>query len=191
MATVADVLTDVSRARKTGLLSLSLRNDNNLFKLYFLEGEIYHLTCGGKQDTDCLQNCGSSEFVSCFFLADFKLEYKKPALLPSTAEIIALFAQRTDAIEVKPAAGRATIAGMDAEMNLHFARIREGLKVALIRQIGPAGNKVFTRIVDEKWRVASPRRADLQQLIALLQGEIDDAENRNQFRSEAEKLISS
>lgn len=70
-----------------------------------------------------------------------------------------------------------------------FARIQEELKVALIRQIGPAGGKVLKKIVEETWRVSSPTKPDLRNLVGLLKNEIEDGENRNQFAKEAEKII--
>lgn len=191
MATLADVLSDIHRSKNTGLLSITISNDNNQFKVYFLNGDIYHLTYGGKQDAECLQNCTGYNFSSCFFLPNFRLESKKAAL-PGTVEIIARFGAHTGSIEVKHSDGRALQpTGMTPEIGAQYARMRDGLKVALIRQIGPAGGKVFSKIVEEKWRVASPGKADFQNLVALLSTEIDDADNQKQFRSEAEKIISS
>lgn len=190
MATLSEVISDIHRSTKTGLLSISIRGDNNHFKIYFLDGEIYHLTCGSKQDAECLENCNAYDFASCFFLPNFKLESKK-AELPSTPDILALFAEKKTPIEVKHADGRAVQpAGPAAEAAANFAKVSEELKVALIRQIGPAGGKVFSKILDEKWRVAAPGKADLQKLAVLLQAEIEDPENQKQFMKEAEKIIS-
>jgi hypothetical protein len=45
------------------------------------------------------------------------------------------------------------------------------------------------KIVDEKWRVPSPTKADLQKLVGLLKEEIEDGENRTQFTRDAEKIL--
>jgi hypothetical protein len=190
MTTLSEVVADIHRSKKTGLLSIAIRGDNNQFKIYFIDGDIYHLTCGNRQDVECLKNCGAYDFASCFFLPNFKLEAKK-AVLPPTPDIIAVFASKSAPIELKQADGRAAQpAQSGAEVFGQFGKIREELTIALIRQIGPAGGKVLSKVIDEKWKVTAPGKADLKKLVGLLQQEIEDAENQKQFLKEAEKIIS-
>lgn len=60
------------------------------------------------------------------------------------------------------------------------------IKLALIRQIGPAGGKVMSRIVDGKWHASAPySKEDIDALLNLLQNEIDDQEAKNAFMTEA------
>jgi hypothetical protein len=64
----------------------------------------------------------------------------------------------------------------------------EEIKVALIRQIGPAGAKVMSRIAADKWHASMPfTKEDIETLINLLQNEIDDQDGRKAFIKEANK----
>jgi hypothetical protein len=71
-----------------------------------------------------------------------------------------------------------------------FIKIKEGLKVALIKQIGPIGGKIVEKIIQEKWTPSSPPvKEDFIKLIDLLKDEIDDPLSRKEFLTDANKLI--
>jgi hypothetical protein len=186
MTTLSEIISDIHQNRKTGLLSITIRGDNNQFKMFFKDGDIYHITCGGQKNSDCIKNCIDLDFSVCFFVPNVKLDAVN-ANLPAISDIIQIFKSKGIAVEIKQPDGSGPPAA--AAGTSDFGRIREELKVAFIRQIGPAGGKILSKIIDEKWRVSSPSKADLVNLISLLKGEIEDGENRKLFVSEAEKII--
>ncbi len=189
--TLSEVINDISQNKKTGILSIAIRGDaKNLFKIFFKDGTIYHLTCGNQKDSECLDLYGSFDFSSCSFLANAKSDTSRPVGLPATPEIIRLFEKKNDPIEIIPPDGKAaSTGGANAMAPADFERIREELKVALIKQIGPAGGKILTKIINEKWRVLSPTKSDLQKLVVLLKDEIDDDNNKTLFLRDAEQII--
>lgn len=179
---LSDLIADINRTRKTGLLSINIRGSTNLFKMFFKEGEIYHIAYGNYKGHECLSNLDTLDFSEYSFISDIKLDLKSD--IPPTAQIIQLFKVIGKIVEEKGGGGASSSgAGLDA-------RISEALKTALTRQIGPAGGKVFTKVVEGKWRSSSmPTRDNLLELIELLKGEIDDADSKNDFVKEARKIV--
>jgi hypothetical protein len=189
--TLSEIVADINRGKKTGILSIAIRGDDkNLLKIFFKDGDVYHLTCGAQKDFDCLGQCDTLDFSSSSFLPNAKSDVARSASLPATSEIIRILEKKNVPIEVMGLGAKTAAAGgAGAAASGNFAKIQEELKVALIRQIGPAGGKVLKKVVEEAWHVSSPTKADLQKLVGLLKDEIEDGENRNQFVKEAEKII--
>jgi len=191
--TLSEVVADINRNKKTGILSVAIRGDDkNLLKFFFKDGNVYHLTCNIQKDTDCLSQCDTLDFSSCSFLPNAKSEAtNQSSNMPPTSEIIQILKKKNVSIEVTNLGAKTAPAGrIGAAATGDFFKIREALKVAFIRQIGPAGDKVLAKIIDEKWRVSTPSKADLQKLVGLLKDEIDDRENRIEFIKDAERIIS-
>jgi hypothetical protein len=190
-ALLADVIAQVNQKKQTGQLSLTVKGGAGLFKIYFKDGEVYHMTCGNQTPSQCLESFDGSEFSECFFIPNIKVDIAQ-VVTPPTGHLIQFFQDRAITVELKQPMGGAT-AGQPAEPGTMdgFARIQEELKMALIRQIGPVGAKVLSNIVAHKWRVTTQAKEDLRNLVALLKEEIEDEENRKEFLSEAEKIISS
>jgi len=65
------------------------------------------------------------------------------------------------------------------------AAAREGLRQALIREIGPFGEIAF----DEAWAAWSAAGTGMEELVARLEKEIDDPEALARFRSGARPLL--
>ena len=84
---LADVTAAVSRAGSTGILSLGVRNDSSLFKIFFRAGAVYHMTHGTCRDTDCLTKFSGLDFDSGFFMPGARVDMPDQAL-PRTEEII-------------------------------------------------------------------------------------------------------
>lgn len=186
---LAKVVDDIYRNRKTGLLSVTVKGGNNLFKMFFKEGEVYHIGCGSFKDFECLANLDTFEFSEYSFIPGIKLDRKKENV-PPTAEVI----QHLDVTAVTVASQY--LKGEDTHTPSHpagmdgFAPIRDRLKTALIRQIGPVGGKVLSKVVDSKWRASStPTKEELIELVNLLRDEIDDTDNKNEFLKEAKTII--
>jgi hypothetical protein len=179
---LAKIVADINEGRKTGVLTVLVKGGKHLLKLFFKDGEIYHLTCGNLRDNECVENIKSLELGDCMFLPDVKLD-AKAAAVPPTAELIQKL--RASAVMVESRLG--TTGGRSASLeDSDDVRLLEEIKVALIRQIGPVGTKVMSRIVAEKWHASMPfSREDVETLINLLQNEIDDQDGRKAFIKEA------
>jgi hypothetical protein len=187
---LSEFIAEINRTRKSGLLSITVKGANTQLKMFFREGEVYHVTCGHVKGAECLAQATEIEFAECFFMPEVSLNVHD-GNLPPLADIIRFFKTAGTAVEIRQPDGKAAQpAGPGAAGISDFAGIREELKTALIRQIGPAGGKILSKVIEEKWRVSSPTRADLMKLIGLLKDEVEDGENRNQFTEEAEKIIS-
>jgi hypothetical protein len=150
-------------------------------------------------DEECLATLDVSEFTECFFLPGIKVD-KPDAQVPSTEQIIEIFRKHEIRVERKgpmpvaaPSSAAAATNGQAPSAPTSsgdFAVIREGLKVALMRQIGPVGGKILTKIMEQTWKgSAAPTREELMKLIDLLKNEIDDEANRKEFLSEVGKLL--
>jgi len=186
---LSEFISEINQSRKSGLLSITVKGANTLLKLYFRDGEIYHLTCGNMKGKGCLAQMTETEFADYFFMPNVTLNVVDENL-PPLADIIHLFRNHRGTVETAPdpVAARGQPAGVK-KGNLLSAQ--EQLTLALIRQIGPAGTKVSKRIVDEKWKSLSPpSRTDLLRLVNLFKDEIDSEEDRNEFLKETREIIS-
>lgn len=193
--TLSEVVADLNRNKKTGILSIAIRGDaKNLLKFFFKDGDVYHLTCSDQKDTDCLRQFETLDFLSCSFLPNAKYEASQSTNLPPTSEIIRILEKKTAPVEVANFRIKTATASVPdiatTATSVDFVKIREALKVALTRQIGPVGGKVLTKIIDKKWSVPSPTKVDLQKLLDLLKDEIEDKKNQDEFVKDAEQIIS-
>ncbi len=188
---LSEFIAEINRTRKSGLLSIIVKGANTQLKMFFREGAVYHVTCGNVRGAECLAQATGIEFAECFFMPEVSLNVHD-GNLPSLADIIQHFKTAGTVVEIKQPDGKAAHpAGPAAAGISDFAGIREELKTALIRQIGPAGAKVMSRIVEQKWQASSPpTREDLPRLVELLKDEIENPDDRNEFLKEAAKIIS-
>ena len=186
---LSEFIAEINRSRKNGLLSINVKNANTLFKLFFRDGEVYHITCGNVRGADCLAQVTGSDFAEYFFIPNMVLKVHDENL-PSLADIIQCCSAAGSAVEVSPHTGKGgQTAGARDGSSLPAAL--EDLKLALIRQIGPAGAKVMSRIVEQKWQASSPpTREGLLRLVEFLKDEIENPDDRNEFLKEAAKIIS-
>lgn len=184
---LADVVGEMHRARRTGLLSIVVKSTGNHFKMFFREGDVYYITCADSRYPDCLAAVEGFEFSECFFVPDIQLVIREKNI-PPTADIIRLLAAAAKTVELQSFTRNGDRPPVPADGD-GLVRILDGLKTALIRQIGPVGERVFARI-EEKWRPLSPlTRERLQELASLLKEEIDDRDGRNAFVAEANRII--
>lgn len=185
---LSEVVSDLNRNRKTGLLAVSVKGLNSLFKIFLRDGNIYHVACGSAKGSTCLAQCDEMEFSGYSFLPDIVLEVSGENM-PPTGELIQYLQVAGKTVDAQEGSSGETQVNSGASA---FPRIREQLKAALIDQVGPAGAKAFTRIVEEKWRPSStPSREDLVKLVDLLRNVIDDVNDRQQFFKDATRIISS
>jgi hypothetical protein len=184
MTTLASVVSDISQKKKTGMLSMMVKAVNQLLKIYFIDGEIHHMLYADQKDSACLDCLDTLEISDCFFLADVKSNLHGRISMP-TSEIIERLTASNKSVVCKDMGEGAVPAGLQ-----DFSAIRDRLKAALIRQIGPVGDIVFPKAV-EKWTAASPpTKQGLSELVNLLKEEIDDPTSKAEFITEANQIIS-
>lgn len=183
-----DFIGEINRSKKSGLLSVNIKKANTLLKLYFRDGELYHIACGDSKGAACLTSVLGGDFSSYFFMPDVALQ-SSDSTLPPLEDIVRFFNNPTAAVEVAPHPG--VSAGQPPRPPAAATAALEALRLALIRQIGPAGAKVLSRIVEQKLNAASPpTRDDLRRLIDLLKQEIDNPADRDVFLKEANAIFS-
>jgi hypothetical protein len=181
---LARIVGDIHEGRKTGVLTVLVKGGNHLLKMFFRNGEVYYLTCGNLRNTECVDNINSLELGDCVFLPGVKMD-AKAGPVPSTAELIQQLRTSAKMVESRLVSGGSRSTGKEDSDD---AKTLEEIKVALIRQIGPAGAKVMSRIVADKWQAPMPfTKEDIERLIDLLQNEIDDQNGRKTFIREANK----
>ncbi|MEK6744666.1 MAG: DUF4388 domain-containing protein [Nitrospirota bacterium] len=186
---LSEFIAEIYQGRKSGLLSIAVKGANTQLKLFFREGQIYHATCGNMKGKECLAQAIGHEFSQYFFMPDVSLN-ARDGNLPSLADIIQLFRAADKAVEMpaRPATGdnqasRVQPGGPAAAL--------EHLTLALIRQIGPVGAKVFSRTIEQKWHASpQPTREDLLRLVDILKDEIENPADRNEFLKETANIIS-
>ncbi len=85
---LADIIAEINRAGSTGILSIGVKNDPSLFKIFFRTGAIYHMTHGTCRDTDCLAKLSGLDCDLAFFMAGARVDMPDQKALPRTDEII-------------------------------------------------------------------------------------------------------
>ncbi len=165
--------------KKTGILNIILAFEKNLFKFYFKEGEIYHISYKIKKGMDSLRELFEKEIKMINFIPDVTIDIENKGL-PNTKEIIE---------EVKKLNLYLSLEQSNFSP-LEFKKIKEKITLALIKQIGPIGNKVIDRVIKEKWNATIHNtKEDLIKLIGLLVEEIEDPEGKKEFQKELEQYI--
>jgi hypothetical protein len=187
---LSEFIAEIYEGRKSGLLSIAVKGANTQLKLFFREGQLYHVTCGSVKGKECLAQAVGQEFSQYFFMPEVSLNVQD-GNLPSLADIIQFFKAADKAVEVPAHSGTGGSRPPGAQTAGVSAAAQENIKLALVRQIGPAGAKVFSRTIEQKWRASSPAtREDLIRLADILKDEIENPDDRNEFLKEAAKSIS-
>lgn len=183
---VAEIVSKIQEEGRTGLLSFTVFGNANLFKVFFSEGNIYHLACGSLKGPECLANIDAFDFSGYSFISSIKLDVNGGGL-PSTGEIVTFL----HAIGKTTVSGEGQAAPTRQELSPEeSARIRDALRVALMKQIGPAGDRIFTRVLQGRSEQSAPfGREDFVEVIGLLKEEIDDGKDREDFLLEARGLL--
>jgi hypothetical protein len=186
---LSEFIEDINSRKKSGLLSITVKGANTLLKMFFRQGEIYHLTYGDCRGSGCLEHAIGVELAEYFFMPDVSLNIQDPDLPPLSA-IIELFRSQGTVMETAHGQGAMERPSTGGKI-IDASSVQERLKMALVRQIGPAGAKVMSRIVGQKWHApASPGREDYLRLVDLLKNEIENALDQNEFLKEAKAIIS-
>jgi len=98
----ADVIEDLLRAKKNGALYVAVvETSEDLIRMYFKYGQIYHLRYGMALGNDCLDILEYYNLYSATFFEGIKAPDKPAADLPSTDKIMARIKLMNKKIKVK------------------------------------------------------------------------------------------
>lgn len=134
---LAEVVADIHRTKKTGLLSIVVKSTGNHFKMFFQEGEVYHVTCADSRDLDCLATVDRLEFSECFFVPGVKLDVRGENI-PPTAAIIKHLETAAKTVESRSPPG----------VNIQPPVITD-VEEEFIELIGPIGKMIVDNIFSE------------------------------------------
>ena len=183
-----EFIEEINQSRKSGLLSIPVTGANTLLKLFFREGEVYYLTCGNVKGVECLGQITGHECTQYFFMPNVSLNVHDESI-PPLSDLIQLFKNAGTVVEAPSHPGTGVSQPTPTKPG-SATTTQENLKLALTRQIGPAGSKVMTRIVEQQWRPSSPpSKEDYLRLIELLKNEIENPDDRNTFYQEARAVL--
>jgi len=188
---VASIIRDIHQKKRSGLLSLSVKGANYLFKLFFREGELYCLSFKGAKNADCLAILDTLELHEAVFLSNVKLD-TSCGDVPPTLDMVGFFTSLGSTVETTYFDGKGASAEAETPAPLaQSGQVVDGIKKALINQIGPVGGKLFLTALDRMWPGSMPQTPrDFENLIAALEKEIDDEKDLATFRSEVRKILS-
>ncbi|MEN2994303.1 MAG: hypothetical protein ABDH19_03010 [Thermodesulfovibrio sp.] len=173
---LADVIEGLYKNKSTGLLTVIFLENKNLLKFYFKEGEVYHISFGWKKGLQCLHEINFDNSFLCQFIPQISVNVESETL--STKEIIKYFKSMKNFVN------------SDSFSSLEFQKIKDAITTALIRQLGPIGNKIIDKYIAEKWILTTPpSKKDFLNLINLLKDEIEDPISKNDFLNEVSSFI--
>lgn len=186
---VSEILYELKQKQRTGLLSISVADDSHLFKIFVKKGEVYRISCGKMKGSECLAQFDGLALKSSFFLPDIDLGGERENI-PPTNELISYFKMLKKTVDLRKPESDTPKTSTEPIRNLQM--VLGDLKSALVDQVGPAGIKVFQRIVDEKWRPGpTPTNKDIENLVELLKLVIEDTGDRQLFTAATRKILSS
>lgn len=97
----AEVIEGILTSRKSGALYVNIvETSEDIIRMYFKEGQIYHLRYGSAIGKDCLDILEYYNLYSATFFEGIKAPDKPPADLPSTMEILAKIKQLNKKVKV-------------------------------------------------------------------------------------------
>ena len=181
---LADIIEALHRDRQTGVLSVSVRSDNNQLKFFFRSGTVYFVTYSACRNLECLIRLGSLVADRGFFLPGAKVDTPHPITL-SMADIIERVRalKKTiewSAVDVSPRAGGPDAPDTATVTGEQVAKTEE----ELLSMIGPVGAIVFEQAMQSCGitRGAAIPKKTFQALVQAISRQIPD-EQRKQFLS--------
>ena len=99
---LADVLRDIQQERRSGALYISIvETSEDLLRIYFEKGTIYHLRYGSASGRDCLDILEYYNFYSSTYFDGIKAPGTPSGDLPSTDEIIERFMRMNKTVKIR------------------------------------------------------------------------------------------
>lgn len=178
---LADIIDTLHREQQTGVLSVSVKSDNNQLKFFFREGTVYFVTYSSCRNLECLIRLGSLVADRGFFLPGAKVDTPHPIAL-STPGIIERVRSLKKMIEWSSAAtagaGAAGTAGQTLVSGDQIAKLEE----ELLSLLGPVGAIVFEQALQASGvaqGASLPKRA-FHDLVLAISQQVPE-EQRKQF----------
>jgi hypothetical protein len=181
---LADIIDSLHRERQTGVLSVSVRSDNNQLKFFFRSGTVYYVTYSTCRNLECLVRLGALTAERGFFLLGAKVDTPHPITL-STKDIIDQVRKLNKTIEWNTAdaagGGRpSAVSGVPMAAADQVSKLEDDL----LASIGPVGQIVFEQALQSCGilrDVAIPKKT-FQELVRAISQQIPD-EQRKKFLS--------
>ena len=99
---LGDVMRDIQNQKKSGALYVSVvETSEDLIRIYFTNGEIYHLRYGTAIGNDCLDILEFYDLYSATFFDGIKAPDAAAKDLPSTGEILARIGRLNKKVKVR------------------------------------------------------------------------------------------
>jgi hypothetical protein len=99
---LGEVIRDLSNEKKSGALYVSVvETSEDLIRVYFEKGDIYHLRYGSAVGKDCLDIIEYYNLYSATFFQGIKAPDTPAADLPSTQEILAMVGRLDKKVKVR------------------------------------------------------------------------------------------
>jgi hypothetical protein len=95
---LADIITEIGNAKATGILTLSLSNDSSLFKIFFRNGYVYHITHSTCKDKQCLVKMADHTFLLGQFMPGAQVDMQNESVI-SNEELIDLVRKANKTVE--------------------------------------------------------------------------------------------
>ena len=173
-----DIVDNLSKTKSIGLLTVNFSSDKNLLKIYLKDGAVYHISYGFKKGFECLNDIATRQPISYNFISNITIDISS-SNLPSTDQIVETFKQM-----------KITVSDSQFLHTTDFEKIKENIKIALIKQIGPIGKKITEKYIAEKWVSSQPpSKEDFLRLAEMLKEEIDDIKSKKEFIDEVNKIL--
>ncbi|WP_353683359.1 hypothetical protein V4D30_05655 [Thermodesulfovibrio sp. 3907-1M] len=177
---LADIIENLFKIKSTGLLTVNFSSEKNLLKFYLKNGEIYHISFGFQKGRRCLDEISFRQPVSYNFIPQISIDITSNDI-PSTEDIIKNL-QKLDKFVISSDSSFVQAS--------EFQKIKDDIKTALIRQIGPIGGKITEKYINEKWVPSQPpSKEDFLNLIDMLKEEIEDPQSKREFLNEVNKIL--
>jgi hypothetical protein len=179
---IADIVSEICEARVTGILSLSLKEDSALFKMFFRNGSIYHITHSTCKDRECLMRIGEHKFLTGFFMPGAQVDSHQNGAPGPSNEIILMFKKANKTIEwsgqwdgrARPS-GNESISTTIVESGI-IARVGE----ELVNIAGPVGPMVLVQAYDScGLNPGQPiTKPEFQRLLQAISGKLPEEQKK-------------
>ncbi|OGW42511.1 MAG: hypothetical protein A2010_17430 [Nitrospirae bacterium GWD2_57_9] len=175
---IADIVSEICEARVTGILSLSLKNDSALFKIFFRNGAIYLITHSTCKDRECLMKMSEHQFLTGLFMPGAQVDtHQNGSSIPSD-EVILILRKANKTIEWSGQwDGRVRAPGKDGiSTTIVDSGIIAQLEEELVNVAGPVGPMVLAQAYDSCGLKPgqSITRTEFQRLVLAISGKLPD-----------------
>lgn len=181
---IAEILSEICEAKVTGILSLSLKNDSALFKIFFRNGTIYHITHSTCKDRECLMKVSEHQFLTGLFMPGAQVDtFRNVSPIPSD-EVILFFRKANKKIEwTGQWDGRAGASGKEGiATTIVDSSVVARLEEEIVNLAGPVGPMVLAQAYDFcRLKPGDPiTKTEFQRLVQAISGKLPQ-EQKSQF----------